>query len=75
MFGLGSASLDAALDRYLTTPPEEKETKIHCKECNEALYLDDEFYRLDDAVLCRRCALKWLDNHSEYVTEEMAYGE
>ena len=64
------------LDRWLTTPPEdEMKTKCVCAWCKEELYFDDEYWELDDEILCEDCAQKWLDNHKNWVSESMAYGE
>ena len=75
MCGLGSRELDAALDRYLTTPPEPKATKCKCCKCGEDLYPDYEYFELDDEIYCEDCASEWLSGHRNWVTEDMAYGE
>ena len=61
------------LDRYLTTPPDEH-THCHCAWCNEDLFEDDEYWELDDEILCEECAEKWLESHKNWVSESMAKG-
>ena len=75
MIGMGSPALDAALDRYLTTPPEEPDSKLKCTECKVDIYPGEIVYRLDDEVYCRDCATEWLEKHSETVTDDMCYEE
>lgn len=63
-------------DDWLTTPPEdERTTKCKCCKCKEPLYLDDEYYELDEEIYCEDCAYKWLDGHKNWVCEWMAYGD
>lgn len=71
----GMESWEKALDRWLTTPPEEKESSCKCCVCKEMLFPDDEYYRLDGEIHCSDCAETWLEGQKEYVTEDMAYGE
>ena len=61
-------------DKWKLTVPEESSTKCHCAWCEENLYFDDEYWELDDEILCEDCAEKWLDNHKNWVSESMAYG-
>ena len=62
------------LDRYLTTPPDEF-THCHCAWCKEDLFEDDEYWELDDEILCENCAEKWLDEHKNWVSGSMANGD
>ena len=62
-----------SLDKWLTTPPEEKESKCKCSRCGETLYPDDEYYELDDEIMCEDCAREWLEGNKNWVTESMAY--
>lgn len=64
-----------SLDRYLTTPPEPKESRCKCCKCDEELYPDDEYYELDDEIYCEDCAEKWLKSKRNWVTYSMAYEE
>lgn len=63
------------LDRYLTTPPDDEETKCFCAWCKDPLYFDDEYYEIEGDILCEDCAQKWLDNQKNWVSEHMAYGD
>lgn len=63
------------LDRWLTTPPEPEESKCKCSLCKEELYPDDEYYELEDEIFCEDCAKTWLENHKNWVSESMAYGD
>ena len=64
------------LDRYLTTPPEDKMpvSKAYCHECGEEFYPEDRAYEIEDRLLCRDCAEEWLEDHSRKITEEECYG-
>ena len=62
-------------DKWKTTPPDSATTKCKCAWCGEELYFDDEYWELDDEILCEDCADKWLDNHKNWVSESMAYGD
>ena len=62
-------------DKWKMTPPDYDDTKCHCEWCHEELYFDDEYWELDDEILCEECAKKWLDNHKHWVTESMARGD
>jgi len=64
-----------SLDRYLTTPPEPKESRCKCYMCEDSLYPDEEYYELDGEIYCELCAEKWLDGQKNWVSEWMAYGE
>lgn len=75
MMGFGSPDLDAAYDRWKTTPPDEPESKLKCFECKGEFYPGDKIYRLDDEVYCEECASEWLEQQSETATDEMCYGE
>lgn len=72
---LGSAKLDAALDRYLTTPPEPEESHCKCEWCNEVLYPGDKYFDCEGSLLCEECSKEWLSEQFQEVTEEMAYTE
>ena len=63
------------LDRWLTTPPDDVESKCKCSECGEQLFPDDEYYFLDGSVYCPGCAEEWLDQQKNTVSENMAYGD
>ena len=62
-------------DRWKLDPPEPKESHCKCAWCGEELFFDDEYWELDDEILCEDCAEKWLDNHKNWVSESMARGE
>lgn len=65
-----------AYDDWKCSPPEDndgKRTKCHCAWCDEDLYFDDEYWEIDDQILCESCASDWLDNHKHWVSESMAY--
>lgn len=74
---LGSPSLDAAYDRWKTTPPYdlEKESKCKCERCGEILYPGDKFYDCEGYKFCHECAVEWIDEQEQTVTEEMCYKE
>lgn len=61
-------------DRWKTTPPDEVESVCKCAVCGKGLYVDEEYYDLDDGIYCEGCAQDWLEEHRSYVTEDMAYG-
>jgi len=61
-----------AYDTWKTTPPDEPETKCKCSKCEEELYEGDDYYELDDEILCEDCAEEWLSLHKNYVSERMA---
>ena len=62
-----------ALDRYLTTPPDEPETNLYCVECDEGIYPDDAFYEIDGMRLCEDCAKAWLENQRKIATDDDCY--
>lgn len=68
------ANWEKSLDRWLTTPPEEDTTECFCAECEEPLYVDDEYFELDGQILCEDCAKDWLDDRRSVVTEAMVHG-
>lgn len=70
---LGSIDMDAALDRYLTTPPEPKESVFKCDQCKDEFYPGDEYYCIEEENLCYECAFKWLDKMKRTATEEQCY--
>lgn len=72
---LGSPDLDAAYDRWKTTPPEEPDSILHCHECKCDIYPGERIYRLDDEVYCSECAKEWLAQFEEEATEEQCYGK
>ncbi len=65
-----------SLDRWLTTPPEEKESLLYCdnEDCGEPFYPGDEVYEIEGVNLCKECALKWLEEQARVATEEECYG-
>lgn len=63
------------LDKWLTTPPEEPESKFYCDHCGEPMFPEEKYYKIEDENLCPDCARTWLDDQWHFVTEEMAYGE
>lgn len=74
---LGSPSLDAALDRYLTTPPEdyEQESNLKCCECGNDIYPGEEYYDFDGDIFCEDHAKEWLEEHKKYAEYEDCYGD
>ena len=72
---LGSSSLDAAYDRWKTTPPEDRESKCKCERCGESLYPGDEYFDCEGTLLCDECSKEWLSEQFQKVTDEMCYGE
>lgn len=68
-------SWETSYDAWKTTPPDDDDTKCECAWCHEKLYYDDEYWELDDEILCEDCAQKWLDNHKNWVSGSMARGE
>lgn len=63
-----------AYDDWKLNPPERKTTACQCAWCKEDLWFDDEYYELDDEILCEDCAKKWLKNRVNWVSESMARG-
>lgn len=70
---LGSIDMDAALDRYLTTEPEQRESKCKCVECGVELFPDEDAYELEGDIYCEEHAREWLENQRVSVTYDMAY--
>ena len=60
-----------AYDAWKTTPPEPKESKLQCSECDLALYPDDVCYEIDGDIFCEDCANEWLNCQKLLVTEDM----
>lgn len=75
MMGLGSSALDAAYDRWKTTPPEEPESHFKCERCGLELYPGDKYFDCEGSVLCEECSKEWLSEQSQEVTHEMAFPE
>ena len=71
--GLGSRELDAALDRYLTEPPEQQETKFTCDKCGFEFYPGDTYYELEGERLCEECSREWLEQQCKTATEEQCF--
>ena len=61
------------LDKWLTTPPDEPESKCKCCKCGEELLPDDSYFELDDELYCEICAEDWLEGHRNWVTYSMAF--
>ena len=72
---LGSPALDAAYDRWKTTPPEPEESKCKCGRCKETLYPGDEYFDCEGTLLCEECSKEWLSEQFQKVTDEMCYEE
>ena len=66
-----------SLDKYLTNPPDDPESHLHCDgdKCRWTFIPEDKVYRIEELNLCRECALKWLEERAEIVTEEECYGD
>lgn len=67
---LGSPALDAAYDRWKTTPPEPEESKYKCIECECDLYPGDDAYELDGYVYCEDHAKEWFESHKFTIPDE-----
>lgn len=69
---LGSPQLDAALDRYLTSCPEDymTESGLKCSECEEEIYEGEEYYEIDGECLCNGCANEWFYAHKRVAEAE-----
>lgn len=74
MMGLGSPALDAAYDRWKTTPPEEPETHFKCERCGLELYPGDDYFDCEGGVLCEECSKEWLESFKKTVSHEDCYG-
>lgn len=61
--------------KWKTEDPDSDSTKCHCAWCKEELYFDEEYWEIEDEILCENCAETWLDNHKHWVSESMAYGD
>lgn len=72
---LGSKALDASLDRWLTTPPEDSErsSNLKCSMCGNDIYLDEDYYVIEDDNMCEDCAREWLDEHRKTADYEDCY--
>lgn len=63
------------LDKYLTTPPEPKESQCKCCICGEELYPEDVYFDFEDDVYCDVCAEWWVNRHEFRVREDMCFPE
>lgn len=63
----------ADYDKWRTTPPEEKPSKLVCSGCDSYIYPYEKVYRLDGGVFCEDCAEEWLSNQYELATEEECF--
>lgn len=72
---LGSPALDAAYDRWKTTPPDDPETHFKCERCGLELYPGDKYFDCEGSLLCDECSKEWLSEQSHEVTDEMAFPE
>ena len=63
----------ADLDRWLTTPPEEPESKFLCAKCKEPFYPDDKYFDCDGEKYCEECAMEWFKSQALTATEEDCY--
>ena len=59
-----------SLDRWLTISPDEEESKCKCVECKVELYPGEKIYVLDGDIYCRDCALEWLEQYEQEVTDD-----
>ena len=57
------------LDKWLTTPPEEQESKLVCADCGNEIYPDEKFYNINGRIYCEDC----IEDYAEYATEEQCY--
>ena len=62
-------------DKWLTTPPDELETKFFCEGegCDNEFYPDDTYYEIEGMRLCEECAKEWLANQARRATERDCY--
>ena len=65
---------ELALDRWLTTPPEEPDLVFFCEHCKEPFEVDDKVYHIEGECLCEECAQEWLHQQVTYATAEECYG-
>lgn len=72
---LASIDEDAALDRYLTTEPEQRESKCKCIECGIECYPGEYVYELEGDIYCEEHARDWLENQKIHVDYDMAYAD
>ena len=72
---LGSIDMYAALDRYLTTPPDDPETVFKCEQCEEDFFPGDEYYYIEGENLCPRCAERWFDSMRRTADEDLCFGD
>lgn len=72
---LGSPALNKSLDRWLTEPDDEKDSKLYCRECGQQIYPGERIYNLDDDFYCSDCAHEWLEQFETEATEEQCYGD
>jgi hypothetical protein len=63
-----------SLDKMLANPPDDPDSHFKCDQCGEVFLPGDRFYQLEGENLCYRCASSWLDDQSEYATEDKCYG-
>lgn len=56
-------------DAWKTTPPEPNESGFRCDWCKCQFYVGDEYYDIDDEILCPDCAKEWLEEHRMRATD------
>jgi len=62
-------------DEMLANPPEGKESRVICCECDEPINPDDKVYEIYGDCLCEKCAYEWLEQQAYLATYEECYGE
>ena len=63
-----------AYDDWKCNPPEEKKSNLICDDCDNFIFPEDVFYRIDGCVMCEDCAKYWLDQQGHTATEEECFG-
>ena len=61
-------------DKWRTTPPERRESKLKCDYCGDELFPGERAYDIMGDTLCYKCANRWLDDQYRFVQEEECYG-
>lgn len=61
-------------DKFVTNPPEPKESKFKCWCCGRPFSEGDRVYQIEGESLCEVCAIEWFDEQYRFADYDECYG-
>lgn len=50
-------------------PPDDPEPAFYCDECNEPIYVGEDYYDVEGYRLCEYCVMDWLEKNCKMEAE------